>query len=50
MARPKEFANLQKRFGTHGIDLGKSRAAVNWAVIDVGGNNLRVIGGVNYTL
>ena len=49
MARPKEFANLQKQFGTHGIDLFKPRAAMNWVVIDVGGNNFRVMGGVNYT-
>ncbi|MBK5415841.1 type II toxin-antitoxin system HigB family toxin [Pseudomonas sp. TH31] len=49
MARPKEFADLQKLFGTHGIDLFKPRAAMNWVVIDVGGNNLRVLGAVNYT-
>lgn len=49
MARPKEFADLQKLFGKHGVDLFKPRAAMNWVVIDVGGNNLRVIGGVNYT-
>ncbi|PYY82850.1 type II toxin-antitoxin system HigB family toxin [Pseudomonas sp. TKO26] len=49
MARPKGFADLQKLFGTQGIDLFKPRAAANWVVIDVGGNNLRVIGGVNYT-
>ncbi|MBK5519304.1 type II toxin-antitoxin system HigB family toxin [Pseudomonas sp. TH10] len=49
VARPKEFADLQKLFGTHGIDLFKPRAAMNWVVIDVGGNNLRVLGAVNYT-
>lgn len=49
MARPKGFADLQKFFGTNGIDLFKPRAEANWVVIDVGGNNLRVIGGVNYT-
>jgi mRNA interferase HigB len=49
MARPKGFADLQTLFGTHNIDLFKPRAAMNWVVIDVGGNNLRVIGGVNYT-
>ena len=49
VARPKEFADLQKLFGAQGIDLFKPRAAMNWVVIDVGGNNLRVIGGVNYT-
>ncbi|WP_077046977.1 type II toxin-antitoxin system HigB family toxin [Pseudomonas sp. KK4] len=48
MARPAEFADLQKMFGTQGIDLFKPRAAMNWVVIDVGGNNLRVIGAVNY--
>ncbi|TNF78510.1 type II toxin-antitoxin system HigB family toxin [Pseudomonas sp. ICMP22404] len=48
MARPTAFADLQKLFGTHGIDLFKPRAAANWVVIDVGGNNLRVIGGVHY--
>ena len=48
MARPGQFADLQKLFGIHGVDLFKPRAAANWVVIDVGGNNLRVIGGVNY--
>lgn len=48
MARPGQFADLQKLFGIHSIDLFKPRAAANWVVIDVGGNNLRVIGGVNY--
>jgi mRNA interferase HigB len=48
MTRASDFAGLQKLFGTHGIDLFKPRAAMNWVVIDVGGNNLRVIGGVNY--
>jgi len=48
MARPTTFADLQKIFGTRGIDLFKPRAAASWVVIDVGGNNLRVIGGVNY--
>lgn len=49
MARPRQFTDLQKLFGTHGIDLFKPRAAMNWVVIDVGGNNLRLIGGVNYS-
>ena len=49
MARPIAFTDLQKLFGVHGIDLFKPRAAANWVVIDVGGNNLRVIGGVNYS-
>lgn len=48
MARPKEFADLQALFGPQGVDLLKPRAAMNWVVIDVGGNNLRVLGGVNY--
>lgn len=47
-ARPKAFADLQKLFGTQGIDLFKPRAAMNCVVIDVGGNNLRLIGGVNF--
>lgn len=49
MARPLGFSDLQKIFGAHGIDLFRPRAADNWVVIDIGGNNLRLIGGVNYT-
>lgn len=48
MASPGGFADLQKMFGPHNIDLFKPRAEANWVVIDVGGNNLRLIGGVNY--
>jgi mRNA interferase HigB len=48
MLCPTQFADLQKVFGVRGIDLFKPRAAHHWVVIDVGGNNLRVIGGVNY--
>ncbi len=48
VARPEQFADLQRVFGTHNVDLFKPRAAHNWVVIDVGGNNLRLIGGVNY--
>lgn len=49
VARPRQFSDLQRLFGAHGVDLFKPRAAMNWVVIDVGGNALRVIGGVNYT-
>lgn len=47
-AKPSSFEDLQKLFGVR-IDLFKPRAGLNWVVIDVGGNNLRVIGGVRYT-
>jgi mRNA interferase HigB len=49
VARPRQFSDLQRLFGAHGVDLFKPRAAMNWVVIDVGGNALRVIGGVSYT-
>lgn len=48
MAQPGHFADLQKIFGNN-VDLFKHRAAEHWVVIDVGGNHLRVIGGVNYS-
>jgi mRNA interferase HigB len=47
-ARPGSYEDLQKTFGTQNIDLFKYRAELGWVVIDVGGNNLRVIGGVMY--
>lgn len=46
-AEPKSYADLEKIFG-HTIDLFKHRADDCWVVIDIGGNNLRLIAGVNY--
>jgi mRNA interferase HigB len=46
-ATPESYADLRKTFG-HTIDLFKHRAAEGWVVIDIGGNNLRLIAGVNY--
>lgn len=46
-AQPRSFNDLQGIFGIN-IDLFKYRAVEGWVVIDVGGNNLRVIAGVNY--
>ncbi|ANF89212.1 Toxin-antitoxin toxin family protein (plasmid) [Pseudomonas antarctica] len=46
-AEPKSYADLEKIFG-HTIDLFKYRADDCWVVIDIGGNNLRLIAGVNY--
>lgn len=44
--QPQSFQDLKAVFSS--LDLFKHRAAENWVVIDVGGNNLRLIGGVNY--
>lgn len=44
---PKSFQDLQDVFGGN-IDLFRYRAALGWVVIDIGGNNLRLIAGVNY--
>lgn len=44
---PKSYIELQASFG-HTLDLFKHRAAEGWVVIDIGGNNLRLIAGVNY--
>jgi mRNA interferase HigB len=46
-AAPKSYTDLQKTFG-HTIDLFKHRAEEGWVVIDIGGNNLRLIAGINY--
>jgi mRNA interferase HigB len=46
-ATPKSYNDLQSSFG-HTIDLFKHRADEGWVVIDIGGNNLRLIAGVNY--
>lgn len=46
-AAPSSFNDLQAEFG-HTIDLFKHRAAEGWVVIDIGGNNLRLIAGINY--
>lgn len=46
-ANPASYQDLQSIFGTN-IDLFKHRAAANWVVIDIGGNNLRLIGAVDY--
>nr|WP_314489830.1 type II toxin-antitoxin system HigB family toxin [uncultured Pseudomonas sp.] len=46
-ATPQRYNELQDIFGNN-IDLFKHRAAEGWIVIDIGGNNLRLIAGVNY--
>lgn len=46
-AAPKSYTDLQETFG-HTIDLFKHRAAEGWVVIDISGNKLRLIAGVNY--
>ncbi|HCN46758.1 MAG TPA: type II toxin-antitoxin system HigB family toxin [Pseudomonas sp.] len=46
-AAPRSYNDLQGIFGKH-IDLFKHRSAEGWVVIDIGGNNLRLIAGVNY--
>jgi mRNA interferase HigB len=43
-----QFKELQELVGSNNVDLFKPRAAAHWVVIDVGGNNLRVIGGMDY--
>lgn len=44
--KPKDFMELKASFSS--LDLFKPRAEENWVVINVGGNNLRLIGGVDY--
>jgi mRNA interferase HigB len=46
-ATPTSYTDLQSIFG-HTIDLFKHRAAEGWVAIDIGGNNLRLIAGINY--
>jgi mRNA interferase HigB len=46
-AAPQSYNDLQGIFGQN-IDLFKHRAAEGWIAIDIGGNNLRLIAGVNY--
>jgi mRNA interferase HigB len=46
-ASPTSYNDLQKTFGIN-IDLFKHRAAEGWVAIDIGGNNLRLIAGINY--
>jgi len=46
-ANPGSFQDLKSIFGGN-LDLFKPRAAANWVVIDVGGNNLRLVGAVDY--
>ncbi|WPP01931.1 type II toxin-antitoxin system HigB family toxin [Pseudomonas sp. HR96] len=47
-AQPQHYQDLQKLFG-RGLDLLRPRADDHWVVIDIGGNHLRLIGGLNYT-
>lgn len=44
---PHSYNDMQQVFGIN-IDLFKYRAAEGWVAIDIGGNNLRLIAGVNY--
>ena len=47
-ARPLCYQDLKQVFGVN-LDLFTYRASANWVVIDVGGNNLRLIGSVDYS-
>lgn len=44
---PGSYNDLEAIFGSN-LDLFKYRANAGWVVIDIGGNNLRLIAGVNY--
>lgn len=46
---PTSYNDLESIFGIN-IDLFKHRAAQGWVVIDIGGNNLRLIAGVSYKM